>query len=182
MIDRSRDSCNRNYEYLPPALKGNPVVGNGVRELAFGAEGQSDEEIVIGNAEMLNVHFDISQASNRGGTHTKLDNGVLVSKQEQYAADLYVDSRDGKILDVSYDETTELELMYGKYTAKLEIQVLIDHEAFTRNHQDYQPYQFAINGAEDLETGQPLPLQVLLTDRAIFNLESTLEICNDLSA
>ncbi|MGI9028310.1 MAG: hypothetical protein ACR2FM_05740 [Candidatus Saccharimonadales bacterium] len=183
MYEKQHDNCDGNWAYHCLRRNYNPVIGNDIKELYQEFEslalGQYDKGIADTNAEWLSVYLDISEHLKPMGTKTEFENGALISKQEQYSADLYVDLRTGTILDIYRDEEVDMELAYGEHTARLQLEVLVDHEEFVRNKTGYQPHRFAIHGPEDPQTGVPYPLTMLLEASAIKNLEATIQLCNN---
>ncbi len=161
--------------------RSNPVLDNSSKDLYQRFEGlgiyQPDDEIVSDNSETIDVHFDISADNNRGGTKIETVGGAIISRQEQFTRDIYVDGRTGKILGFATDETN-LELACWEHSVLLELHALVDHSEFVQDRPGYQLYQFAITGPKDSANREALPLGTLLEPRAAANLHKSVRICN----
>lgn len=188
MYERQRPECRDYREFVRPPRRPNPVVDGGVKELWWKFIGvsaelhnQEDRDNISTNASLLSACLDIQTDLSHKGTHTELDNGVIICKQELFTTDIFVDLQTGKILDFNHNEV-DLEVAYGENTARLELEVLIDYDEFVRGEPGYQQYQFAIRCPEDPKTGVPFPLAVQLSERAIRVIEATEQICNDPTA
>jgi hypothetical protein len=184
-FERQPPRCREFREFVRPPRMPNKVRGTGVKELALQFSGlkrevqtQEDRSTISANASLLLVCIDIQSELKAKGTHTEHNNGAVVSRQELYTTDLFVNLNTGKILDFDHNEV-DLEVAYGEETARLELEVLVDHKEFVRAEPGYQQYQFSIHCPENPDTGRPFPLDTLLDERAIKVILATEQLCNN---
>lgn len=182
---RPRDRCNvvtdpsifndRRGAHLisPNAIKA--IMGESIDYEDSGAL----NEVVAHNTSFLEGIADITEFS-RGDTIQEEVNGI-VSTHEQFLADMYVDSRDGKILGIDYgNNKLDMEVMYGKFSVLLTLEVIVKQREFIPSYSLYGGHTYFVTGPLDKETGEVIASpRTLLKEEALMNLEMTLAHSDD---
>lgn len=191
-FERQPPMCREPRDFIRQRRRANPVLDNSAKELAvyFSERGtdrthRDNREVVRRNGEWLGAYLDISEDLTFKGAHTALDQGIVVSKQDLYTTDVFVNAHTGEIWAMSLDHEEELELMTGERgneLVKLELEVCIDHPDFVRKRPGYQAHQFSIHAPENPQTGMPFEITMVVSPRAVENLIETMRACNDPTA
>ncbi len=172
-------------------LRPGPVTDKSVKDLSdsfyerkIEPTYQQNREVIRRNSEWLEVYADIYGSSLIFiETATEFDNNTVVSKQDVYAADLYVNRNTGEIRAMALSAEEEADFFIkNKYTAKLTLEVLVTRDEYVPSRPGSQAFEFYIHGPENPKTGLPFDLGMIVAPRATENLISTMRVSNGLTA
>ncbi len=184
-FERQPPMCREPRDPVRTRRRGNRIKDDSAKELSESFGGYNDllnsledREIVNTNAERLAVYLEAPRGMKVEKPNKVFKNFQLINEQSHYTVSMFVDRRTGLILDIGLPEDVEEKILMSRYTQELVLEVLVDDEAYASPTADYYRYHFMINGKDDPETLEPLPLEMVVDDRAVANLALTEQICN----